>query len=326
MVHTRGLNFVKWKRTRSKVNDMLWIVQKDLWDEEGYLGFVRALDRMDKEYLIIKPVPFTNKIMPADFDSFAQDISEVEEPQIDTDQKIMAFGATSLTRIAKAKGWYPGTYMNENFTYEKWSEGFGKENILNPDSIVQRLGDYFDLSGFEGDSVFVRPVLDSKTFNGEVKSKYDFKDWQQSIKFMDDFMADELVDIPLLNKDTIIAVASAKKIYSEYRLFVVDRTIVAASMYKLGSDLTITADVDQHILWFAQGMIQTWRPAQAFVMDIADTPDGPKVIEINNINSAGFYACDPQAIIEALEGLVRSALTDEEMEIGVKNGIRGIQI
>jgi len=68
--------------------------------------------------------------------------------------------------------------MNENFTYEKWSEGFGLENILNPDSIVQRLGDYFDLSGFEGSNVFVRPVLDSKTFNGEVKSKYDFTVYQ----------------------------------------------------------------------------------------------------------------------------------------------------
>lgn len=305
---------------------MLWIVQKDLWDEAGYVTFVEALDRLDIEYLIIKPVPFTNRIMPADFDSFEQDINDVEEPYIDTTQNIMAFGATSLTRIAKARGWYPGTYMNENFTYEKWSEGYGLENILNPDSIVQRLGDYFDLSGFEGTNVFVRPVLDSKTFNGEVKSKYDFKDWQQTIKFMEEFMTDELVDIPMLNKDTIIAVAAAKKIYSEYRLFVVDRTIVTASMYKLGADLTITEDVDKRVLWFAQGMIQQWRPAQAFVMDIADTPDGLKVIEINNINSSGFYACDPQKIIVAIESLVGMRRTDEEMEIGVVNGLRGIQL
>jgi hypothetical protein len=305
---------------------MLWIVQKDLWDEEGYLGFIKALDRLGKEYLIIKPIPFTNRILPADFDSFEQDINDVEEPVIDTDQKVMAMGATSLTRIAKAKGWHPGTYMNENFTYEKWSEGFGLENILNPDSIVQRLGNYFDLSGFEGSNVFVRPVLDSKTFNGEVKSKYDFKDWQQSIKFMDEFMTDELVDIPMLNKDTIIAVASAKKIYSEHRLFIVDKKVVAASQYKLGSDLTITDNVDEHILHFARCMIQRWRPAQAYVMDIADTPDGCKVIEINNINSSGFYACDPQAIIEDLERLAMSDRTDEELEIGVINGSRGFTL
>ena len=305
---------------------MLWIVQKDLWDEAGYVTFVEALDRLDIEYLIIKPVPFTNRIMPADFDSFEQDINEVEEPFIDTTQDIMVFGATSLTRIAKARGWHPGTYMNENFTYEKWSEGFGLENILNPDSIVQRLGDYFDLSGFEGSNVFVRPALDSKTFNGEVKSKYDFKDWQQTIKFMEEFMTDELVDIPMLNKDTIIAVAAAKKIYSEYRLFVVDRSIITASMYKLGSVLTTTDDVDTYVLDFARIMIQRWRPAQAFVMDIADTPDGLKVIEINNINSSGFYACDPQKIITAIESLVRMGRTDEEMEIGVVDGIRGIYI
>jgi len=305
---------------------MLWIVQQDLWDEAGYVTFIEALDRLEIEYLVIKPIPFTNRILPADFDSFEQDSDDVEEPFIDTTQDIMAFGATSLTRIAKARGWYPGTYMNENFTYEKWSEGFGLDNILNPDSIVQRLGDYFDLSGFEGSNVFVRPVLDSKTFNGEVKSKYDFKDWRQSIKFMDDFMTDELVDIPMLNKDTIIAVAAAKKIYSEYRLFIVDKSIVAASMYKLGSDLTTTDDVDERILRFARIMIQRWRPAQAFVMDIADTPDGLKVIEINNINSSGFYACDPQKIIMGIEDLVRRRLTDEDMEIGIINGIRGYQL
>ena len=298
---------------------MLWIVQKDLWDEAGYVTFVEALDRLDIEYLIIKPVPFTNRIVPADFDSFVQDINEVEEPFIDTTQDIMVFGATSLTRIAKARGWHPGTYMNENFTYEKWSEGFGLENILNPDSIVQRLGDYFDLSGFEGSNVFVRPVLDSKTFNGEVKSKYDFKDWQQTIKFMEEFMTDELVDIPMLNADTIIAVASAKKIYSEFRMFIVNRKIVTASQYQLGGELITSADIDRRVYDFTHGMIQTWIPASAFVMDIADTPDGLKVIEINNINSSGFYDADPQKIIMAIEEMVKYQM-DYYLKIGDGSG------
>ena len=298
---------------------MLWIVQKDLWDEAGYVTFVEALDRLDIEYLIIKPVPFTNRIMPADFDSFEQDINEVEEPFIDTTQDIMAFGATSLTRIAKARGWHPGTYMNENFTYEKWSGGFGLENILNPDSIVQRLGDHFDLSGFEGSNVFVRPVLDSKTFNGEVKSKYDFKDWQQTIKFMEEFMTDELVDIPMLNADTIIAVASAKKIYSEFRMFIVNRKIVTASQYQLGGKLITSADIDRRVYEFTHGMIQSWIPASAFVMDIADTPDGLKVIEINNINSSGFYAADPQKIITAIEDMVKYQM-DYYLKIGGGSG------
>lgn len=294
---------------------MLWIVQKDLWEEDGYVKFVEALDRLEIEYLIVKPVPFTNRIMPADFDSFAQDMNDVEEPYIDTTQDIMAFGATSLTRIAQARGWYPGTYMNQNFTYEKWSKGFGLENILNPDSLVQPLGEYFNLSMFEGSNVFVRPVLDSKTFNGEVKSKYDFKDWQQSIKFMEEFMVDELVDIPMLNKDTVIAVAAAKKIYSEYRMFIVNNKVVTASMYQLGGKLITTKDIDKRVLRFADEMIQTWVPAAAFVMDIADTADGLKVIEINNINSSGFYAADPQKIIMAIEELVKHK-TDEGLNLG----------
>ena len=284
---------------------MLWIVQKDLWDEAGYVRFVEALDHLGCDYQIIRPVPFTNRLVEADFDSFANDLKDAPEPEIDENQNIMAFGATSLSRIAKARGWTPGTYTNENFTFEKWSEGFGKENILNSDSIVARLGDYIDLSEFD-DWVFVRPVLDSKTFTGEVKSKYDFKDWQQSIKFMDEFMTDELIDIPMLNKDTIISVASAKKIYSEYRLFIVNNKIVTGSMYQRGGEHIEDPYIEPHVIDFANQMLETWVPASAYVLDIADTPDGLKVIEINNINSSGYYASDVQKIIMALEDMVTS--------------------
>ena len=119
----------------------------------------------------------------------------------------------------------------------------------------------------------------------------------------------------MLNKDTIIAVASAKKIYSEYRLFVVNKKIVTASLYKLGSDLTTTTNIDERVFHFTNKMIRTWIPAAAFVMDIADTPDGLKVIEINNINSSGFYAADPQKIIIAIEEMVKYK-QDEGLNLG----------
>ena len=46
---------------------------------------------------------------------------------------------------------------------------------------------------------------------------------------------------------------------------------------------------------------ERWRPAEAFVLDVCDTPDGIKVVEINTINSAGFYAADVQKLVFALE-------------------------
>jgi hypothetical protein len=38
-------------------------------------------------------------------------------------------------------------------------------------------------------------------------------------------------------------------------------------------------------------------------MDIADTPNGLKIVEINNINSAGWYRCDMQKLVTSLEDM-----------------------
>ena len=48
-------------------------------------------------------------------------------------------------------------------------------------------------------------------------------------------------------------------------------------------------------------MIDIYQPAEAFVIDIAVSNDELKVIEINSINSAGFYECNMIKLISALE-------------------------
>ena len=48
---------------------------------------------------------------------------------------------------------------------------------------------------------------------------------------------------------------------------------------------------------FARNMIAAYQPAEAFVLDICLTYDAWKVVEVNCINSAGFY---PNLNIKAL--------------------------
>ena len=49
--------------------------------------------------------------------------------------------------------------------------------------------------------------------------------------------------------------------------------------------------------------VDRFQPARAFVLDVADTLEGPKVIEVNNFNSAGLYACDVGKIVDAIEAM-----------------------
>ena len=287
---------------------MFWVVQSNLYNELGYVRFIEALERLQVDYIVVKPIPFTNQFLPADFDSMTQEVDDVEEPFIDTNQKVIVMGATALSRVAKSRGWTPGTYLNDNFDFSKWREGFGEDNILNGDAEV---GLIKQITIPPYDYVFVRPVHDTKSFSGEVMSIDKLHEWLKDISKIE-----EVDEFLLLHKNTEIMISSAKEIYSEYRMFIVNGIVVTGSRYKLGNRVTSDANVPDDVYRFTERMVRVWQekvdctlaiyptdyaPAAAYVMDIADTALGMKVIEINNINSAGFYAADCQKIIAALE-------------------------
>jgi len=49
--------------------------------------------------------------------------------------------------------------------------------------------------------------------------------------------------------------------------------------------------------------VDYWRPADAYVLDVCELEGGTtKIVEINTINSAGFYAGHVQDIVLALNG------------------------
>jgi ATP-grasp domain, R2K clade family 3 len=48
-------------------------------------------------------------------------------------------------------------------------------------------------------------------------------------------------------------------------------------------------------------MVDKYQVADAFVIDVCIANDQLQIVEINNINSAGFYDCNMFKLIEALE-------------------------
>ena len=43
---------------------------------------------------------------------------------------------------------------------------------------------------------------------------------------------------------------------------------------------------------------------RAFVLDIAETPEGFCIIEVNNINSAGVYAANVSQLVQEIDQMV----------------------
>jgi hypothetical protein len=227
---------------------------------------------------------------------------ETPDPITDDTQPLLVCGATTLNRVAKERNWRPGTFLNDNFDFEIWRDGYGADCVLNGDARVCTIGEAHTLDVTE--DVFVRPTDDSKAFTGQTMDAEQFKIWYNHIN--------KLSDIQKGNgprSDTQIVVSSVKNIKAEYRFFVVNRTVVTGSMYKLGNTVMSSSRIDEHVRRFADEMTFHWEPADAYVIDVAETDQGMKVVEINNINSAGFYDCDVQKIVMAIEDLVKYGRT-----------------
>jgi hypothetical protein len=169
---------------------------------------------------------------------------------------------------------------------------------LNHDSIVCKFSEVTNT----WDTLFIRPCEDTKSFNGTVFDYADFSEWRNRVINLGETYGS-------LNADTMVAYSSPKNISKEFRFFVVDGKIVGQSQYgkRYGRALNQTNYqyvVDDGAIEFVQKMIDIWQPAQGFVIDIADLQnDEYKIIEINNLNSSGFYAIDLQKFVMAIENM-----------------------
>lgn len=261
---------------------MFWVIQDNLYREEGYTALAMALQRLDIPHEVVKVVPFT------------EDLSDEQQtiPHIVPTGNVMVCGSTTLAKIAKKRGWTPGSFLNENHDYRVWKQAYGK-HLLNADAKVCRFADVqSDWSPF-----FIRPCEDSKSFPGLVTDWEDFVEWQHKVINLHETYTS-------LNADTMVSYGPLKTILKEFRFFVVDGRIVGESLYKIGTRVVYNEVVDYDAKWFASSMIEHWQPARAFVIDVAATDDGYRVIEINCINSAGFYAIDVAKFVMAIESMI----------------------
>lgn len=271
---------------------MFWVVQSDLYNEYGYEELLRTLNRFGIPHQIVKPVPFTSKLIHPNTDPTQyRDVEDIPEVEIDSEGPTVVCGSTSLNRIAKEKGWVPGTFLNENFDFSIWKEKYSPY-LLNEDARVCRFADV----DFQNET-FIRPCDDSKSFPGTIISRTDFKEWQKRVCQLDSSENG-------LSANSLVVVASPKTIYREYRFFVVDAEVISGSLYKIGDQIHHDSNVDPLVWKFAQEMVDRWRPARAFVIDIAMVvEDGLCVVEINNINSAGFYGANVPKIVFSIDNM-----------------------
>jgi hypothetical protein len=252
---------------------MFYVIQENVFREENYDKIFETMKRLKLPYEILrfdKNGEF-NKLMNRRKDVFV-------------------FGSVRAARLATQMEWIPGSFYGKNHDFEIYKDYY-KKNLLNYDSLLK---DIADPIVWEPNEVkFIRPSKDSKVINGKLYSKIKWEDTVQMVK--EKYLG--------VMPPVTIQVTSPKKIYKEARIWIVDGKVVTSSYYKFGDNVVWTEDVEPEGLEFAQRMVDLYKVAPAFVMDICLTPDGWKIVEINCVNCSGFYRGDLQKLVMALEDL-----------------------
>jgi len=194
---------------------------------------------------------------------------------------LIAHGATTLVKLASSDSRFlNGVFFDEDrFCHEAYTRGFGKD-YLNWGAKLITLDEASRMLE-KGNSLFIKPPDDLKAFTGFVANESTFK---------------ALLDKRAGKLPNRIVISGAVEVDAEWRLFIVDGSIVSGSMYLPHGDAHLPDD----LLDFAYSVIRDWTPAPVFVLDIGRVEGGWRVIECNCFNWSRFYESNVARVVEAV--------------------------
>lgn len=161
--------------------------------------------------------------------------------------------------------------LNRNYTFLPIAEALRRHDRL------------FSTFGRQ-DTVFVRPDSVDKSFSGKLVDRNAFVDLLQ----------------PHANDPTLLVMVSEPQpIRFEWRLFVQRGRVFASSQYRLNGQTNVASDVPVTVIDFAENVLAqtTWRPDPLFVVDVCDSNDELKIVELNSFSCSGQCAIDLQKYV-----------------------------
>ena len=268
---------------------MHYIVQENVFKEHHYDEIIRNLERLGLNYDIVRIFPFVDKIVNIDDIPDSFNVDDLPEYEPINKNKVWIFGSVKLARVAAGKDWAPGSMLNNNHDFMIYKNHY-KENLLNCDSQIINFGNEII---WDTSEKFIRPTKDSKVFTGKV---FDKEEWDNFV-----FYHSTNGHSNSLTNNIELQVSSVKNINKEIRFWVIGGKIITGSQYRLGNQTLYNSYYEAEAEEFAQKMVDIFKLAEAFVIDVCLVDSMWKIVECNCINGAGFYNSNIQKMIIELE-------------------------
>lgn len=185
-----------------------WVVQRNLTSQADFEELKKSCLTTGVKFIELDIIPFIPKL-----------------PDFERSQSSIIYGSTTFNNLAfedvtLRKGIFfdPVTFSIENYI-EKWGR-----YMLNYSALFITFKELIENNKYPPDKLlFIRPDDDSKSFAGEVKRFDEIGDWYKKL------IVAENTNLSLESK---IVVSEPYNIQYEWRLWIVNKKVVAASKYR----------------------------------------------------------------------------------------------
>jgi hypothetical protein len=258
----------------NQFNHVQWVVQKGLTNVNDMAALKAACGCINVDLIEIDIIPFTESL-----------------PDFNKNKESIFYGSTTLCALVyKAEELRKGLFYDEKeFSIENYLGHWGK-HMLNSDAVVTTIAELARGDYHPDKLLFVRPDADSKLFAGEVISFKDVREWCGKLNATFD------KDM----REAKIIVAEPYNIQYEWRLWIVEKRVVAASKYREYFRLAKEKGCPAEVIKFAEQRCTEYTPATVFVMDVCLCGDEYFIVECGCMNGAGFYAANIGDIVSAV--------------------------
>lgn len=255
-------------------NNIQWAVQNNLTDENTLSDLKKSCENIGVDYVVVEIIPFTTTL-----------------PVFPKEKKSIFYGSTTFNNLVYADhNLNKGLFFNENYSMENYFERYG-EYMLNYGAKITTFEDVIKMN-YEPDKIlFIRPNDDTKSFVGNTILFKDIDEWYKTLKVFENTN---------LGLDTKIIVAEPFNIKSEWRLWIVNKKVIASSKYREYFRLKKQEGCPSEVIEFAEQRCNQYTPHDVFVMDIGLCGDEYYIIECGCMNAAGFYKANIQNIVSSV--------------------------
>lgn len=264
-----------------KTSDVKWLLEQDVFHED-LDPIMEAIKAAGMGYKVVKYIPLG---APNNFyDYYGQH------------ECVIPYGSINFTAaVSRETNWYPGVWGNrKHLECTHYYPRLGKF-LLNSEYIMLPYGElkrkkhhlFNVLDKFASGGIFLRPNSPLKSFTGQVVSWTRFDEDVNRLGFYD------------VEPEHLVIASSMKEISREWRMIIVDGSVVAGSQYKEDTLTQIREEVPIQVWDFAQEVANEHRLDDAYVIDVGSYEGMLKLIEVNSFSSSGWYLADKPSIVNA---------------------------